>query len=400
MTNTVGPELAKSLPTARPPRICMPVWEKISRKAYHGGRYEWQDVIAGSDDVEVIVPEPTRGFSLKEIWYRRLVWRDVSKRLAYVNPGLKPIRLTKDYDLLVVHCQTWWELFYLNAIQNWKERCKTSLCYIDEMWAATVPQFKPWIQSLNRFDHVVLGMRGTVQAVSEAIGRPCHFVPVGIDALRFTPYPNPPERVVEVFNIGRRWEGIHRPLLEYARAKGLFYVYDTLQTGGSLVPDYKQHRDLIANIAKRSRYFMVAPGKMNASEETKGQVETGLRYFEGLAAGTVLIGQPPDSEQFRKMFPWPDAVIPLNPDGSDLVDILEGLAKQPERLSAISRRNSAEALLRHDCVYRWKELLAIAGLDPGPSVQIREDHLRKLADIALGSSAQNSESDRTTEKPI
>jgi hypothetical protein len=375
--------LGNGVEQSRNPRICMPTWRRFAQAAYHGGRYEAHDVISDSDDVDLICPEPGKGFEFKDIWLRRLVWRDVSRRLAYVNPGLRPVRLTKDYDLLFVHCQTWWELLYINSIYGWKDHCKTSVCWIDEMWASGVPLYKNWIQSLTRFDHVILGMAGTVQAVSEAIGRPCHYVPGAVDAIRFSPYPKPPVRVIDVYSMGRRWEGIHRSLLQLAQTNGMFYLYDTLQAGGSRVPDFRQHRDLLANLAKRSRYFMVAPGKINAPQETQGQVEIGFRYYEGSAAGAVMIGQSPDCEPFRQMFNWPDSVIEIKPDGSDAVDVIQSLERQPERLLEISRRNAAEALLRHDWVYRWKKILAIAGLESTSALAARESRLRELAELAL-----------------
>jgi hypothetical protein len=373
----------RSAEALRPSRICMPTWRRFARKAYNCGWYEAEDAISNSDDVDLISVEPGKQFHFTELWHRRLVWRDVSRRLAYVNPGLRTIRLTKEYDLLFVHCQTWWELLYFNAIDRWTDHCKTSVCWIDEMWASDLPHYKYWIQSLTRFDHVILGMAGTVQAASEAIGRQCHYVPPAVDALHFTPYPRPPVRVIDAYSIGRRREQIHRSLLKLAEKNGIFYLYDTTQTGGSNVPDYRQHRDLLANLAKRSRYFLVAPGKVDRPEETMGQIEIGFRYYEASAAGAVMLGQAPDCEPFRRMFDWPDAVIEIKPDGSDVRDVLESLAKQPERLSEISRRNAAEALLRHDWGYRWRKILEIAGLEPTPALLAREHCLREMAQIAL-----------------
>ena len=372
-----------SVEALRQPRICMPTWRKFARKAYHCGWYEAEDALSKSDDVDLIQLEPGAQFHFTEPWHRRLVWRDLSKRLAYVNPGLRTIRLTREYDLLFVHCQTWWELFYLNAIDRWKDHCKTSVCWIDEMWASDVPHYKHWIQSLARFDHVIIAMAGTVNAVSEAIGRQCHYVPAAVDALRFTPYPSPPARVIDVYSIGRRSDQIHRTLLKLSEKNGIFYLFDTVQSGGSLVPDYKQHRDLLANLAKRSRYFMVAPGKVDNPEETKGQIEIGIRYYEASAAGAVMLGQSPDCEPFRKMFDWPDAVIEIRSDGSDARDVLESLGQQPERLAEISRRNARETLLRHDWAYRWRKILEIAGLEPTSGLLARERYLQELAQIAL-----------------
>ena len=354
--------------------------------AFQCGRYEAQDVLAEADDVDLIALKPRNGFRFRERWQRRLLWKDISRKLAYVNPGLEPVRLKREYDLFVVVCQTYWDLLYVNAIQGWKDQCKTSVVWIDELWASLVPAYKYWLPSLRRFDHIVLGMHGTVRAVSEAISRPCHYVPGAVDALRFSPYPNPPARVVDVYSIGRRWEGIHSVLLEQVRRKEIFYVHETLQGGESPVSDPRQHREMFANLAKRSRYFMVAPGKVNVPEETQGQVEVGFRYFEGAAAGTVMVGQSPNCAPFREMFDWADPVVEIRTDGSDAAEVLASLNGQPERVLQMSRRNAAQALLRHDWIYRWKDVLNIAGLQPSAATAVRERRLQELAQVAKSGS--------------
>jgi hypothetical protein len=171
-------------------------------------------------------------------------------------------------------------------------------------------------------------------------------------------------------------------LLKRAACNGLFYVYDTLQTGESQATDHRQHRELYANAAKRSRFFTVAPGKTNVLEETSGQIEVGFRYYEGSAAGAVLIGQAPDCQPFREMFDWPDAVIEVRPDGSDLAEVLASLTAQPDRVEEIGARNARNALLRHDWVYRWAQILEIAGLRPSAGMAARQQTLTQLAEHA------------------
>src|SRR5262249_54331657 len=177
----------------------------------------------------------------------------------------------------------------------------------------SLPHYKYWLPSLKRFDHVVVGMQGTVAPLSEALGRQCHYVPGGVDVLRFGPGPNPPERVIDVYSVGRRSDGVHQALLRQAARHQLFYVYDTLQNAESQAPSHRQHRDFYADIAKRARFFTVAPGKATLSSETQGQVEIGFRYYEGSAAGAGMVGQAPDSALFRTMFPSPPPVTPPHP---------------------------------------------------------------------------------------
>jgi hypothetical protein len=347
--------------------------------AFQCGHLEAQDVLAECNDVDLIGLEAEPGFSRRLRWLRRLMYHDVSRRLAFVNPGLKRVKLRRDYDLLVVMCQGYWDFLYVNAIDDWKDRCRTSVCWIDELYAADLPRFKYWLPSLRRFDHVVVGMHATAAPLSEILGRRCHYVPGGVDALRFSPYPDPPERVIDVYSIGRKLETIHRPLLKLGETGQIFYLYDTLQTSMSQAPDHRQHRDLYASIARRSRFFVVAPGKVDAFAETGGQSEIGFRYYEGAAAGSVLIGQAPDCPPFREMFGWPDAVVPVKSDGSDVAHVLSDLALQPARLRAISRRNVQAALLHHDWSDRWQRILEIAGVPSPSGLKSRQCSLKRLA---------------------
>jgi hypothetical protein len=374
---------AGSLKTGRGPRICIPTARNFTKRFFQCGFYEAQDVLRDIDDVDLVALEPGPGFRFKENWQRRLLFRDISKKLIFANPGLRRAQLTGEYDLFVAHCQTWWDFLYVNAIDGWKDHCKTTVCWIDELWASAIPRYKYWLHALSRFDHVFVGYSGTVAPLSKALNRSCHWLPGGVDALRFSPYPSPPARVVDVYSVGRRSEGIHRALLAAAARREMFYVYDTFPTIFTEVHDHQQHRDFYANVAKRSRCFMVAPGKMDLPEETRGQVAIGYRYYEGAAAGAVMIGQPPNCEEFRDMFGWPDDVIQVQPDGSDVLDVLASLSSEPERVSRISRRNAAEALLRHDWVYRWKKIFQKAGLEPSPGMMEREGRLKELADLAL-----------------
>src|SRR5436190_3767071 len=375
--------LSQSSESSAAPRVCMPTWRGFARMAFEAANYEAEDVFMEADNIDLLPLEPGVGFRFREKYHRRLLWKDVTRRLASVNPGLRSVRLRKDYALFFCRVQMLRDLVYVNAVKGWKDRCKTSVCWLDELYSADVLRSRNYLHILKRFDHVFVGFKGSVDAISKVIGRPCHFLPYAVDAIRFSPYPNPPARVIDIYSLGRRLEGLHKTLLKFTAEQNMFYVYETLQAGAeNLVANHRQHRELLANQIKRSRYFLVAPGKANRPEETRGQIEVPARFFEGAAAGTVMIGQAPDCDVFRQLFNWRDAVIEIDPDSSEVADVLDELAGQPERLREISRRNAAEALLRHDWSYRWKQILAIAGLKPMPQLELREKRLKELADVA------------------
>jgi hypothetical protein len=250
----------------------------VARHAFRCGLYDGEDVFSAIDDVDLIQFRPSKGSELKRVIQRKAIWHDFTGRLVLVNVAFEPVKLMEDYDLLIVYLPFPGEMTYLSAIPDWTGRCRTSICWIDEMWAADVPRLKPFLSALDRFEHVVIGCHGTVEALSDSIGRQCLFVPTAVDAIRFTPCPDPPPRVIDIYSMGRRREVQHQAILRAAAEKKMFYLYDTFTASLAEVPNAREHREMIANIAKRSRFFVVAPGKIDLPGETKSQVEVGLRY--------------------------------------------------------------------------------------------------------------------------
>jgi spore maturation protein CgeB len=183
-------------------------------------------------------------------------------------------------------------------------------------------------------------------------------------------------------NIGRRSPVTHNAFLKMAEQNRIFYIYDTIHSTLLFPEDHQQHRQLLANMAKRSRYFLVNTPKIDRDIETNGQNEIGFRFFEGAASGAIMIGQPPDNQAFKEHFDWPDAVIPMGFDEPDVAKILKKLDSEPERLAAIRRNGIVQSLLRHDWAYRWRAILDIVGLEPQPALVARERRLKQLAELA------------------
>lgn len=359
----------------------MPTWRRFARKVFQCGLYEAQDVLAESADVDLIALDEDWGFRAKERWLRRAVYHGVSSATA-LNPGLISVPLKRDYDAFIAVCQTYEDLLYVNAIDGWPDRCRTSVCWIDEVWLASIDDRRPWLKALEKFDHIFVGISGSVAALSATLGRQCHWLPGAVDAMRFSPCHAPQRRAIDVLSVGRRYDGIHAALLELASQSRLFYVHDTFRASVADAFDHAEHRNQLANLARRSRYFLVAPAKMDFHWETQGQVEVGHRYFEGAMAGCVLLGPAQDCESFRRLFDWPNAVVPIAADGSDTAETLRRLQGQPDGRDEIGGRNAVETLRRHDWIHRWKQMFQIAGIAVDPEMDARDARLRELADNA------------------
>src|ERR1700738_1115668 len=218
------------------------------------------------------------------------------------------------------------------------------------MWAHNTPEYLP--ELLADFDHLFLGVRHPTQEVARIVGRPCTYLPLAVDVLRFAPYPHAPPRAIDVCNIGRRSPVTHAALLRLARERRIFYYYDTVRASGEggkqmtfRVNHASEHRPLLARQLQRSRYYLANRARVNEPEIIEGKEEISSRFYEGVAAGTGLLGEAPRGAAFRKQFGWQDAVIRLPFDSPDAGEILEALDADPQRIERIRRENVHHAAL-------------------------------------------------------
>jgi hypothetical protein len=352
-------------------------------EVWRAGIREFEDLIALSDSVDILAPPRGRWFQPRQ----RLALRLGKHSSAAVNAGVPEARLDRDYDLFFAVCEKPSELLNVNAVDRWRERCRTSVCWLTELWVNDMPLYKSSLKVLDKFDYVFSQLSHSVAAIDKVIRGTCFYAPPAVDTLLFFPFAANATRCIDVYSLGRKFVPVHEALLRMARDNKLFYVHDTISDLHAY--DLEQHRFLVASMAKRSRYFVVNAAKADSPHETGGQSEMGPRYVEGAAAGAILIGGVPETPEFTKQFPWPDAVVSLPSDPEHIEGLLGDLDEQPERQARIRRTNVAESLLRHDWVYRWETVLRIAGLEPLPALAKRKQRLSELAKTLHGSDVPN-----------
>ena len=365
-------------------RICVFSQRHFQRQLSACSNYEFEDVLGEVDNVDIMAGHPLHGYSVT-----RRISNQLARRMSIssVNPGIEKLQISGRYELFFAPSMLLHDLLSLNAGRGWRKHCDIAICWLGEAWAANVRQWKPYSKILSQFDYVVLGCSASVEPMQDLIKRPCFYMPPGIDAIRFCPYPDPPVRSIDVYSIGRRSEIIHRSLCKMAEQKEIFYIYDTIVHMETACPG--EHRSLIADCAKRSRYFLANKAKADREFETGGQSEVGYRFFEGAAAGTVMIGEHPKTQTFEEQFGWPDSVIHVPYDSANISSILAELDSQPERMGQARRNNVVQSLLRHDWAYRWRAVLDIAGLKPNDALMERERRLKELAEAIQANPSEN-----------
>jgi predicted transcriptional regulator len=277
----------------------------------------------------------------------------------------------------------------LATVPDWRKRCRFAACFINEIWTSDLPGYL--VELLAEFDQIFVGLRHPVSEVARISGRPCSYLPMAVDVLRFSPQPGMPPRAIDVCNIGRRSAITHEALKRRAIDRRIFYYYDTVAMSGVglrqrsfHVDDASEHRLLLANLLQRSRFFIANRALANEHAVTLGQDEISGRFYEGAAAGAVMLGEAPRTDEFRKQFDWPDAVIPLPFDSPDVGRVLLELNSDPQRLARISRDNVRNAALRHDWVHRLRTVFETVGVRPTEAMSERESRLEAVAAEASG----------------
>lgn len=340
--------------------------------------YEFENVIYGLENAELILPEPIGERTLPSRIKCKLTKRLPMRR---PEPVVKPLILEKNYDLLFVNCLFIHDLSALRECKNWRSRSKKAVCWITELWSRDLDRFDYYLEILSQFDCIILTFYHSCKPLEKLINKPVICMIPGIDAIRFSPYPHPPQRCIYLCNIGRRSRVTHDAMLEYSEREGLFYVYDTFENMRS--PHFEHHRMLLSNLIKRSCYFFANRAKIDHCDETHGQNEIGLRFLEGAAGGSVMIGEPPDTPMFLSHFDWPDAVISVPFDSADIGEILKELDTDTERLERIRTNGIVNSLHRNDWVYRWAGVLDEVGIPHTEKMMDRMKNLQHLADLAL-----------------
>ena len=348
--------------------------------------YEFEDTFAAVTGAQRI-----DATGLSSLEFSRRAYK--LSRLASGSPELarrlsprprSTVRLESDFDLFFPMFSHTQELYALATIPNWRQRCRKAACFITEVRSDLLPEYL--LELLSDFDHIFLGFRNNVKDVARITGRPCTYLPLAVDVPRFAPASLDQPRPIEVCNIGRRSAVTHRALLDEVERQQCFYYYDTVAASGEdlkgrtfRVDSPHEHRRMLATILKHSRYYIANRSNINRPELTSDGDEISARFYEGAAAGTVMIGEPPRTEEFKLQFDWPDAVIHVRFDSPDIGRVLADLNGDPERLRAVRRNNVREAALRHDWLHRMQVVFDALGLAPTEAMRARARRLDQIA---------------------
>jgi len=363
---------------------------EISKLVAYSIAYEFEDTLASVSDCQRIDAVYHSDLDISRRAYKlvRLATGSQETARRFAPRPRDSVKLEGNFDLFFSAFSHSYELYSLALLPDWRKHCRKAACFINEIGNELNTNSLPTylIELLSDFDHIFLGTRRGLEDVTRITGRPCSYLPLAVDCLRFAPSGPNQARPIEVCNIGRRSPVAHEQLLERAKKENSFYYYDTVAASGVgkkdrtfVVENASEHRQLLANILKRSSYFVANRSHVNKAQFSAHHQEISSRFYEGAAAGTIMIGEAPVSDEFKRQFDWPDAVINVPFHGGDIVGAIEDLNGNPQRLRNIRAANVREAMLRHDWLYRIQDVYDILGLPTSEKMRARAERLKQVS---------------------
>ena len=366
--------------TETEPRIAILSLRDVCDHVSSSCGYTFEDVIARDLDEAAIFAPVAKGAprpaakAINRLSRRSPFGKDLVSATTLVS-------LERDYDMFFFYPVLPRDLIYLNSVKDWRKRSGVAICWLQEVWVESLPSQGKLIDMLNEFDHVICSFAQTIDPLRKLLKVPVTYLPWGVDTELFCPYPNPPTRAIDIASVGDVRALNHAGLIDYAERTGKYYSYNTIH-GRYGMKSHVVHRRNYANIMKRSKYLLSYIAKVARTVERGNQEEFGLRYIEGIAAGVILLGDRLNDEAFNTQLGWQDSVIDAPYGSASIVDIIEELEADPQRVADIQRRNVIQALNRHDHLYRWEKVLEIAGLAPSIKPASRQARLTKLIALA------------------
>ncbi len=358
----------------------------VAHLAY-GAWSEAEDVLASTSGWPIGLLE--RHGMEPRIRVRRVAGR-MLRRTVGRSALIPPTRSAPRFDAVdhvVFMAYTPWDLPLLEQLKSLRGSGATVSVWMPEVWPTGLEDRRLAYECYSMVDHVFVGIDEAVEPLQRlAPDSQVHVLPPAVDVDLFRPSGPFGARGIAVLGIGRRDPDQHAELLEWSRSRGGLYLYDTTK---SEAIDWKEHRRALANWYRHSSIAICNYAKMGNEHETGGLRVLPGRLFEGLAAGAIMVGIPPDSAVQTRVLGC-EVVASIEPgddsgsgfsngsgDGS-LSAALDRLGEGPEA-EATRVRNIALACRGHDWGHRWRTMFGVLGIPIPCGLKSRLEELEKAA---------------------
>lgn len=219
--------------------------------------------------------------------------------------------------------------------------------------------------ALPKLDHLFVITPSLAQEVQQLHSINASFLPLATNTFPLNGYQ--PQRSIDILGYGRTNEQVHAQLQQFNKPESRrLYMHSTF--AGGEVHNMREHLALLNRLLQRSKISLCFEASNLA--RFRGRSPLLYRWFEGWAAGCVIVGRKPQDKGIAALMGWQDSTLDVPDDPDEIIPFFEALLQDEPRLQEISRRNYVECRLRHDWRYRFRDLFNTLNLPlPAPLVE-------------------------------
>ena len=239
------------------------------------------------------------------------------------------------------------------------------------------------LKAYKKLDKLFIGVEVGAEEISKAVDMPAIYLPMAADVLRVaaTPFGPDAERPIAVSAFGRQ----HLPTktaiadrLNQSDSRDVLYATNFMRTNGA--HDVTRYRAMFWQMLRLSRLSLAFDQVMAPNPGGAHLSYVGPRWFESLAAGTVVAGWAPRGDDVPVLLDWEDSTIELPQNPEESADFVMELLSDPTRLQKASARNLHHMNKRHDWRHRLKVILDELNLQHPDALSAQLKTLSERAD--------------------
>ncbi|MBL4907891.1 MAG: glycosyltransferase family 1 protein [Sneathiella sp.] len=292
-------------------------------------------------------------------------------------------KYNKEYDIVFLVANNFRKLAKMYALlEKYKIPAKKTYAYvfgayIHELKYLTLPgarHFIPRYRRICQIDHIFVPFKENQPVLANLFDLPFHYSPMAVDVLKVAG--DHPSRFISVNGFGRQEPMLNDLLAATFNKPGSPYIYQ--HTNAIISPgmkNWQQYRELFWHSLRNSQLSLTFDSLYHNPNGRSQHSFVGPRWYESLAAGAVVVGQSPKTEEALALLDWRDATIDLPDDPERALKKIMELLDSPDDLRQIGNRNTQQMFLKHDWRYRIEKMLIETGF---PRVQSLDRQIQEL----------------------
>ena len=233
----------------------------------------------------------------------------------------------------------------LDLFSQWDIKAKHRIVYLFD----TLPPQYSLVKKLYSNDQFNIRITSFTDAVPDlegVTGKKWFAIEQAVPENLFAPVPLE-KRVIHFSSYGRKLPAFHEVLLEFCKARNLYYDFTTHDARHPTAPEEQLYRQYAWHMS-HSLFTISWPVELTNPQRAGNLHPVTCRWFEAAAAGTTVIGRKPGNELFDGML-HPELVVNIDPfaPASEITKRLESIWSAREDYFNAARK------IQESNTHRW-----------------------------------------------